>query len=289
MFNPVRLVIDGFVSDLEKNYRATYSTLEPAYPGVLAYAGHTTLELICNSDAPYHDVHHTIMVTQVGQEILKGRHLRYGGVTPTDWLFFVVSLLCHDIGYVRGICQRDQEGRCITNPSDESVEIPAGATDAYMAPYHVERAKMFVRKRFQESGVIDAEVIAKNIEHTRFPVPELQDYQNTSDYPGLVRAADLIGQLADPFYMRRTSALFVELQETGVNEALGYRTAADLRAGYPSFFWDSVAPYIGEALDCLRMTLDGKLWVANLYAHIFAEEHKLPTLGPQRGQFSRQR
>ncbi len=283
MFNPVQLVIDGFVSDLEKNYRATYSTLEPDYPGVLAYAGHTTLELISNSDAPYHDVHHTIMVTQVGQEILKGRHLRYGGVTPRDWLFFVVSLLCHDIGYVHGICQRDLEGRCVTNTRDDLVEVPAGATDAYMAPYHVERAKIFVRERFRESEVIDAAVIAKNIEHTRFPVPELQDYQNTSDYPGLVRAADLIGQLADPFYMRRTSALFVELQETGVNEALGYRTSADLRAGYPSFFWNSVAPYIGEALDCLRMTLDGKLWVANLYAHIFAEEHKLPTLGPQRG------
>ena len=32
----------------------------------------------------------------------------------------------------------------------------------------------------------------------------------------------------------------------------------------------------------LRMTQEGKLWVANLYSHIFAEEHKLPTLGAER-------
>jgi hypothetical protein len=32
------------------------------------------------------------------------------------------------------------------------------------------------------------------------------------------------------------------------------------------------------------MTQEGKLWVANLYGHIFAEEHKLPSLGPERAR-----
>jgi len=26
---------------------------------------------------------------------------------PRDWLHFIISLLCHGIGYVRGICQGD--------------------------------------------------------------------------------------------------------------------------------------------------------------------------------------
>ena len=36
-------------------------------------------------------------MTLVGQEILRGRHISVGGVTPRDWLHFIVSLLCHDM------------------------------------------------------------------------------------------------------------------------------------------------------------------------------------------------
>lgn len=37
------------------------------------------------------------------------------------------------------------------------------------------------------------------------------------NYPGLVQAADLIGQLSDPRYLKKISALFYEFQETGFN------------------------------------------------------------------------
>jgi hypothetical protein len=43
-----------------------------------------------------------------------------------------------------------------------------------------------------------------------------------------------------------------------------------------------VSPYIGGALDNLRMTQEGKVWIANLYSHVFAEEHGLPSLGVER-------
>ncbi|HBB33823.1 MAG TPA: metal-dependent phosphohydrolase, partial [Cyanobacteria bacterium UBA9273] len=56
------------------------------------------------SDALYHNVEHTILVTLVGQEILRGKHIRDGGVSCEDWLHFIISLLCHDIGYVKGVC-----------------------------------------------------------------------------------------------------------------------------------------------------------------------------------------
>ncbi|MCZ6637403.1 MAG: hypothetical protein O7C66_04320, partial [Alphaproteobacteria bacterium] len=86
----------------------------------------------------------------------------------------------------------------------------------------------------------------------------------------------------DPNYMRRITMLFTEFQETGTNVTLGYKTAADLRAAYPTFFWTMVKPYLGDSLHYLRMTQQGKQWIANLYAHIFAEEHVLPSLGPER-------
>ena len=107
MFNATLIVIEAFIRELRTMYERTYSTLEPDYPGVISFAAQLALENIATSDAAYHDVDHTIMVTLVGQEILRGRHISVGGVTPHDWLHFIISLLCHDIGYVRGICRGD--------------------------------------------------------------------------------------------------------------------------------------------------------------------------------------
>jgi hypothetical protein len=53
-----------------------------------------------------------------------------------------------------------------------------------------------------------------------------------------------------------------------------YKSVADLRDSYPDFFWKTVRPYIGEALHYLRITQEGKQWVANLYANLFSMEHR---------------
>jgi len=283
MFNPTEVVIEAFVEELKQAYIGTYTNLEPDYPGIIAYVGHMALELIANSDAPYHDLSHTICVTLVGQEVIKGKHLRQGGVSPRDWLHFVISLLCHDIGYVRGICSHDGGGRYAVNANAETVAIPTGGTDASLTPYHIERGKLFVRERFSKNRIIDVDIVSANIEYTRFPVPADNERRAESEYPALLRASDLIGQLADPNYMRKGPALFTEFVETGVADKLGYKTAAELRAAYPTFFWTTVSPYISDALSNLRMTQEGKQWVANLYSHIFAEEHHLPALGAERG------
>ena len=283
MFNPTEVVIDAFVEELKQAYIGTYTNLEPDYPGIIAYVGHMALELIANSDAPYHDLSHTICVTAVGQEVIKGKHLRQGGVSPRDWLHFIISLLCHDIGYVRGICSHDGGGRYAVNANAETIALPPGRTDAALTPYHIERGKLFVRERFSKNRVIDVDIVSANIEYTRFPVPAENERRAESEYPALLRASDLIGQLADPNYMRKGSALFMEFAETGMADKLGYKTAAELRAAYPTFFWTTVSPYIGDALANLRMTQEGKQWVANLYSHVFAEEHHLPALGAERG------
>jgi len=126
MFNPTQIVIETFVSELKLTYERTYGLLEPSYPGVIGFVARLSLENISSSDAAYHDVNHTIMVTSVGQEILRGRHLSVGGVTPQDWLHFIVSLLCHDIGYVRGVCRGDGDGLYVTNLAGDKVSLPEG-------------------------------------------------------------------------------------------------------------------------------------------------------------------
>jgi hypothetical protein len=148
--------------------------MEPFYPGYIGFVAKLNLEIIAISDAAYHDVNHTIMVTLVGQEILRGRQIIAGGVTPRD----------------------------------------------------------------------------------------------------LLRAADLIGQVADINYLRKLPALFDELYEIGMTNTLKYNGAADLRANYPDFFWKKVRPYIGDALRYLRVTQEGQQWIANLYAHAFSMEHR---------------
>lgn len=274
MFNGTQLMIDAFVERLEDAYTRNYGTFEPSYGEILAWAGRMALERIAQTDALYHNVEHTVMVTLVGQEILRGKHIRQGGVTPSDWLHFMISLLCHDIGYVRGVCRSDRDDVCSTGSGDEVVTLPPGATDAFLTTYHVDRGILFIRERFGGHTVIDSDLIVENIELTRFPTPEDTDHQETSDYRGLVRAADLIGQLADPGYLRKQPALFFEFEETGTNAKLGYKSPADLRRGYPSFYWDVVYPYVEDGIDHLRVTQEGRQWIANLNAHVFATEHE---------------
>jgi len=90
--------------------------------------------------------------------------------------------------------------------------------------------------------------------------------------------------MGDPNYIRKINRLFHEFEETGASKKMGFSSPADLAAGYSNFFFQAVGPYIGEGLNYLRMTQEGKQWIANLYAHIFAAEHDQPQLGPQRGE-----
>lgn len=275
MFNPTKLLIDTFVVNLREGYHATYGGFNASYSEIIAWAGNMALENIANSNALYHNVEHTIFVTLVGQEILRGKHIREGKVTTEDWLHFIISLVCHDIGYVRGVCRQDRFAQRMyaTGKDDVMVQLPPGATDASLTPYHVDRGKLFVGERFGGHKLIDAEIIKKNIELTRFPVPLDTDHQDTVHYPGLVRAADLIGQLSDPRYLQKISALFYEFEETGVNAQLGYKHPDDLRAKYPKFYWNVVYPYIRDAAGYLKLTQEGKQILANLYANIFEIEH----------------
>ncbi|NER35060.1 MAG: metal-dependent phosphohydrolase [Oscillatoria sp. SIO1A7] len=277
MFNYTELLINAFVQKVKENYRRTYGGYKADYAEILAWAGGMALENIANSDALYHNVEHTILVALVGQEVMRGKHIREGGVSCEDWLHYTISLFCHDIGYVKGVCRQDSKelGLYATGIDGKRVSLPPGATDASLTPYHVDRGKLFIQERFGGHRLIDAELIKRNIELTRFPVPSDEDHKDTFNYAGLVRSADLIGQLSDPRYLQKIGALFYEFEETGTNQALGYRNPGDLRENYPKFYWHGVYPYIREALSYLDLTQEGKQVIANLYANVFRVEHKI--------------
>jgi hypothetical protein len=274
MFNATELLIDNFVDQLKQGYRRTYGGSQHDYEEIIGWAGNMALENIANSDALYHNVEHTILVTLVGQEILRGKHIREGRIAAEDWLHFIISLVCHDIGYVKGVCLQDRNNKFATGIGDAMVEMPIGASDAALTPYHVDRAKLFVNQRFANHALINAEAICRNIELTRFPVPKTGDHQDTTNFAGLVRAADLIGQLSDPRYLKKISALFYEFEETGINKALGYANPGDLRRNYPKFYWTNVYPYVKDALYYLSLTQQGQESIAYLYSNMFVIEHE---------------
>jgi hypothetical protein len=97
-----------------------------------------------------------------------------------------------------------------------------------------------------------------------------------------VQAADLIGQLGDPLYLKKANALFYEFEEIGLNRQLGYASPADLVERFPDFYWNSVSPHLDEAVSYLNVTAAGRQWIANLHSHVFCAEHSFALMGPQR-------
>ncbi len=280
MFNATTLLADALGRHLAETYQRIFGGQEPEFGRILDSAGKLVIERIANSDALYHNINHTALVTLVGEAILRGRLLSQR-LEPADWLHFMLALLAHDIGYVRYVCQGDEGDRFVVDDAGATVRLPRGASDAALGPYHVDRSKIVVRARFRAVPSVDADRIARAIEMTRFPVPDDGAHGDTDSEPGLVRAADLIGQLADPFYLRRMNALYSEFTETGMAERCGYASPADMVDKYPAFFWRAVEPYLGPALRYLELTTEGKQWIANLYSHVFTIEHQRRRLGPQ--------
>ena len=152
----------------------------------------------------------------------------------------------HDIGYVRGIVKGDGNDSLVVDAAGRKVALPRGSSDAALAPYHVERSKLFVLERLASIDELDGARIASAIEHTRFPYSSLPEDPDIDEWAALLRAADLVGQMGDPHYLRKANALYYEFEEIGMNRQLGYGSPADVVDKYPQFYWEqSVSAHSG--------------------------------------------
>ena len=247
-----------------------FGSTDAALTELIPLAARLALECIGNSDALYHNVEHTMLVTLAGYDIMRGRAL----LIPTnasDFAHVIFACLFHDIGYVRGILEGDGPDGYVIDAKGGKTKLPRGASDAALIAYHVDRSKLFVMNRLAESKFVDAARIARVIEFTRFPPQNLDDEYKEDGL--LVRAADLIGQLGDPHYLRKANALFYEFEEVGMNRQLGYTSPADLTELYPQFYWKSIWPHVQTAIQYLNVTSSGRQWVASLYSNVFRAEH----------------
>ena len=273
MFKPTEIVIDGAVPHLLAEYDRMFGDTEPEHRRVIASVARMALDKIAGSDALYHDLDHALNVTFVMQEILKGKRALDGDVSPHDWTHMVVAALCFAIGFVRGALPGDGDGRYVIGADGATTTLPEGATDAALMPWVSARSSLFVRARFVDHPVLDAEFLSESIACTRLPIAACTPVA-APGWPGLLRAAQIVGTVADPDFPLKLTALFLELKEIGQHEALGYTDVSALRARYPGLFWNLFAPHLGRATRYLRATDDGRQWLANMNAHLLAEEHR---------------
>jgi hypothetical protein len=256
-------------TEMKRRFGSSQARLSELIPSL----AHLALECIGNSDALYHNVEHTMLVTLAGHDIMMGRSL-LAPTLPSDYAHLIVACLMHDIGYVRGILKGDGKDGYVIDANGRKAQLPRGSSDAALLPYHVERSKLFVMDRVTTIDVLDAARITRAIESTRFPTSgEANDPEN--DDGSLLRAADLIGQLGDPRYLRKANALYHEFEEAGMSRQLGYTSAADLVDLYSQFYWNSVSPHIQTAIRYLNVTSSGRQWIANLYSNVFRAERDL--------------
>jgi hypothetical protein len=263
-------------SHMQHRYGCSGARLTEIVPSIARLA----LGCIGNSDALYHDVEHTLLVTLAGHEILQGRAV-HAHVSADEYAHFIISCLMHDIGFVRGIVQGDGKDGYVVDNTGRKVRLPRGASDAALFPYHVDRSKLFVMQCIKPLEAIDEQRVARAVEHTRFPItvsPKAGEYDEVSM---LVRAADFIGQLGDPNYIAKANALYYEFEEVGLNREFGYTSPADVVTFYPEFYWNSVYPHIQTAIGYLNATPNGREWIANVQSNVFRAESENPLSGPQ--------
>ena len=213
MFTIPELAAEALGSHLAQHMGRRFGSTDAGLIELVQSAARLSIDCIGNTDALYHNVEHTMLVTLVGYDILKGRRL-FVETTANDFAHLILACLFHDIGYVRGILNGDSADDFVVDATSNRVKLPRGSSDAALTPYHVDRSKLFVLDRFAKNRFLDAARIANAIECTRFP--SAHGAHNSDNEEGmLVGAADLIGQLGDPHYLRKANALYHEFEEVG--------------------------------------------------------------------------
>src|SRR5580700_8891275 len=108
MITVPELAAEALGSFLSSHMDRRFGLTQAGMTELIASVARLALECIGNSDALYHNVEHTMLVTLAGYDIIRGRAL----LTPTqpaDFAHLIVACLLHDIGYVRGILEGDSE------------------------------------------------------------------------------------------------------------------------------------------------------------------------------------
>jgi hypothetical protein len=124
-----------------------------------------SMEIINGTDALYHNCEHTVMVSLAGQDILAGKIALGDQVSAQQWATYVISLLFHDVGYIKRLLPGDTADDVVVDQSGTTQTLPPGATDAALTRFHVDRGMAFVARKYASCQLLDVSAILENIEN----------------------------------------------------------------------------------------------------------------------------
>src|SRR3984957_4652046 len=141
---PAEALGEFLAAEMNRRCGASHPRLTELVP----FAAQLALECISNSDALYHNVEHTLLVTLAGHDIFRG-HALHNNVTADDYAHIIIACLAHDIGYVRGLFQDDDADGFVIDSTGRKVVLPRGSSDAGLMHHHVDRSKLYVMRRIE--------------------------------------------------------------------------------------------------------------------------------------------
>src|SRR5258708_25597183 len=124
---------------MRRRFGSSQAPLVEMVPSIARIA----IECIGNSDALYHNVEHTMLVTLAGHDILRGRAL-HTHMPAEDYAHVIIACLTHDIGYVRGLFKEDDNDGYVVDGTGRKITLPRGSSEPPLLPYHVHRSKIFL-------------------------------------------------------------------------------------------------------------------------------------------------
>ena len=136
------LAAEALGSHLAEHMGRRFGSTDAGLVELVQSAARLAVDCIGNSDALYHNVEHTMLVTLAGYDILRGRRL-LTETNASDFAHLIVACLFHDIGYVRGILNGDSADGYIVDAKGNKAKLSRGSSDAALLPYHVDRSKLF--------------------------------------------------------------------------------------------------------------------------------------------------
>src|SRR6516164_5018753 len=106
-------------SEMHRRFESSPARLTELVPNMARLA----LECIGNSDALYHNIEHTMLVTLAGHDIFRGRAV-HSPLDAEDYAHIIVACLLHDIGYVRGLFTEDGDDGFVIDGAGKRVKLP---------------------------------------------------------------------------------------------------------------------------------------------------------------------
>ena len=125
MITVPEMAAEALGSYLAEHMTRRFGSTDAGLTELIPSAARLALECIGNSDALYHNVEHTMLVTLAGYEIMKGRAL-FMPTNASDFAHIIIACLFHDIGYVRGILQGDGADGYVINARGDKTRLPRG-------------------------------------------------------------------------------------------------------------------------------------------------------------------